>query len=432
VITKLGTVRSLTVRPSSAVEHYRRQAADLRAAAAELHVDTILTGNYLRDGADLRITSQLVDVKTQNLLWKGAFDVKYDRLLTVQDSVARQIVQGLQLGLSPGEAESLRPEKPVDPLAYEYYLRGVDLYSRSDFPMAIRMLRKSVEIDSSYGLAWAHLGRSLTANASFELGGREEYVLAQQAYQKALALQPALMEAQIYTANLFTDMGQPERAVPLLRQALKTNPNHAEAHWELGYAARFGGMLNESVQQCERARQLDPGVKLASSALNGYLYLGEYDKFLQSLPRGSESPLMLFYAGFGEYHRKNLPEAAKNFDAAFEMRPSLLQARVGKALTEHIRGRGHIALELLRDMESKVTTRGVGDPEAIYKIAEAYAVVGDRESALRALRSSIEGGFFSFPYFARDPLLAPLRTESEFVRLMETARRRHEAFRQLF
>ena len=298
VITKLGTVSSLTVRPSSAVERYRHQATDLRAAAAELHVDTILTGNYLRDGGDLRITSQLVDVKTQNLLWKGAFDVKYDRLLTVQDSVAQQIVRGLQLSLTPREAESLRPEKRVDPLAYEYYLRGVDLYSRSDFPMEIRMLRRSVEIDPSYGLAWAHLGRSLTASASFELGGREEYSQAKEAYQKALALHPALMEAQIYTANLFTDTGQPERAVPLLRQALKTNPNHAEAHWELGYAARFGGMLNESVAECERARQLDPGVKLASSALNGYLYLGEYAKFFQSLPKGSDSPLVLFYTGF--------------------------------------------------------------------------------------------------------------------------------------
>src|SRR5262249_23198232 len=145
---------------------------------------------------------------------------------------------------------------------------------QGEFAMAIRMLKKSAEIDPNYSPAWAHLGRALTASASFELGGREQYRDAQAAYQKALQVQPASIEASVYMANLLTDTGGPERAVPLLREALRTNPNHAELQWELGYAYRFGGMLNESVQECERARRLDPGVKLNSSALNAYLYLG--------------------------------------------------------------------------------------------------------------------------------------------------------------
>src|SRR6185295_11596212 len=103
---------------------------------------------------------------------------------------------------------------------YEYHLRGVDLYSQNEFPMAIKMLKKSAEIDPGYPLTWAHLGRSLTANASFELGGREQYREAQAAYEKALSLQPTLIEAQIYMANFFTDTGAVERAVPLLREAV--------------------------------------------------------------------------------------------------------------------------------------------------------------------------------------------------------------------
>ena len=65
-------------------------------------------------------------------------------------------------------------------------------------------------------------------------------------------------------------------------------------------------MLKESVAECERARQVDPSVKLGSSALNAYLYLGQYDRFLASLPNDAGSPLMLFYRGFGEYHKKEL------------------------------------------------------------------------------------------------------------------------------
>jgi tetratricopeptide (TPR) repeat protein len=190
-------------------------------------------------------------------------------------------------------------------------------------------------------------------------------------------------------------------------------------------------MLRESVAVCERARQLDPGVKLSSSAFNAYLYLGQYDKFLQSLPRDADSALILFYRAFAEYHKNNLEEAAKNFDGAFELRASLLHARIGKALSDGIRGQGRKGIVMLRETESKIAARGVGDPEATYKIAQAYAILGDKSSALRALRSSIEGGFFSYPYFVTDPLLEG-RGEDEFKRLLTAARERHEAFKRRF
>jgi len=74
----------------------------------------------------------------------------------------------------------------------------------------------------------------------------------------------------------------------------------------------------------------------------------------------------------------------------------------------------------------------VGDLEAIYKIVEAYAVLGDRASATRVLGYSIEHGFFAYPYFTSDPLLATLHDEPEFSRLMKMAERRHQAFKKAF
>jgi len=94
-----------------AIEKYRNQIIDIPKVAAELNVDTLLTGNFIRDGDDLRITCQLIDVKTQNIRWKGSFDLKYEKLLTVQDNVAQQIIKGLEVNLSPSEAERLKQEK---------------------------------------------------------------------------------------------------------------------------------------------------------------------------------------------------------------------------------------------------------------------------------------------------------------------------------
>ena len=427
LITKLAYVNSLSVRPSAAIEKYRGTGIDLQKVAADLKVDTLLTGSFIRDGDNLRITYQLVDAKSEKILGQGVIDLQYDNLLAVQDKVTSQLISELQLNLSPAETERLKPEASVSPLAYEYFLQGLDLHGQHKFPQAIKLLEKSIEIDRNYAPAWAYLGASYNSDAAFELGGREQYRRAQAAYERALALQPNLLDAQMFLANLLVDTGKVEEAVPLLRDALKTNGNYAAAHWELGYAYRFAGMLNESVAECERARELVPWVKANGSVLNTYLYLGQYQKFLQSLPV-EDSSFVLFYRGFGEFHEKDFDQAAKDFDRAYELDPTLY-AGIGKALSDSIHQRQGEGLDLLRGLETKIRERGVGDPEAIYKIAQAYAVLGDKTSALRALRTSVESGFFSYPYVARDPLLSDLHSEPEFAQTLNIARQRYEAFK---
>jgi DNA-binding winged helix-turn-helix (wHTH) protein/TolB-like protein/Tfp pilus assembly protein PilF len=430
LITKLAYVSSLSVRPSAAVEKYRRTTIDLQKVAADLKVDDLLTGSFIRDGDKLRITYQLVDAKTEKILGQGVIDLRYDNLLTVQDTVTNQLISQLKLNLSPSEAERLKPESPVNPLAYEYFLQGLDFHGQHKFPLAIKMFEKSTEIDPSYAPAWAYLGASYNSDAAFELGGREQYRRAQAAYERALAIRPNLLDAQIFLANLLVDTGRVEQAVPLLRDALKTNPNYASAHWELGYAYRFAGMLEESVAECERARQLDPLVKANGSVLNTYLYLGQYKKFLESLPV-DDSSFVLFYRGFGEFHEREFDQAARDFDRAYDLDPTLY-AGIGEALSDSIHQRKAEGLDLLRRLESKIREQGVGDPEATYKIAQAYAVLGDKASALRELRTSVESGFFSYPYIARDPLLDDLHSEGDFAQILNIAHQRYQAFRSSF
>ncbi len=431
IITKLGYVNALTVRPSTSVAKYRNQVVDPKQLAEELHVDTLLTGSFLRDGDDMRITTQLIDVKLDKILWQDSIDVKYGHLLTVQDMVSQQILKRLEVSLSPAEKRKLRPERPVNPEAYEYYLRGVNLYALDDFQGAVGMLEKATSIDPEYAPAWAHLGRAYTTNATLQFGGREEYAKAQTAYEKAIAINPDLIEARVYMANLLTDTGRVEQAVPLMRNLLAEAPGYAEAHWELGYAYRFGGMLQESVTENERARQNNPSVKINSAAMNAYLYLGQYDKFLQSLP-SADSVYVLFYRGFGEYYLGHLPDAARDFDRAYELNPALLPVSVGKALSDGIRGERAKGLGLLHATEKRILESGVSDGESMYKVAQAYGVLGDKASAMLMLHRTIEGGFFPYPYFQRDPLLDNIRQEAEFGVLMSEARERYEDFKTRF
>jgi len=432
IINRLGYVNQLTIRPSYAVQKYRTDIPDIQQVAKNLGVDTLLTGSFIREGDNLRVSYELVDAVGNRILRQGTVDVKYQNLLAVQDDVSAQVISALALTLSPAETQSLHTQQAIPPLAYEYYLRGVDLYSRADFPMAIRMLEKSAEIYPDYALTWAHLGRAYTASASFNLGGVALYTKAKAAYEEALSLQPTLAPARIYMANLLTDTGKTEQAVPLLRETLRTNPNLAEAHWELGYAYRYGGMLAESVQECKLARELDPSVKLTSSAINAYLYLGDYDSFLQSLPPGTDSAYIEFYRGFALYHLRLWDKAAETFDHAYELDPAMFQTQVGKALSYHIRHDDKKGFGLLNAVENKVTQRAVGDPEAIYKLSQAYAELGDKASALRLFRYSVENGFFPYAYFTKDPLMNNARRLPEFQSTLEAARRRSESFQESF
>jgi DNA-binding winged helix-turn-helix (wHTH) protein/TolB-like protein/tetratricopeptide (TPR) repeat protein len=432
VITKLNYVSSVTVRPSAYVYKYRNQEIDPRRIAKELNVDTLLTGTFLKEGDDVRINLQLIDLKTNQALWSGLLNLKYEKLASVQDRVTQEVIRHLSVNLTPDESERIQRGAPQNAAAYEYYLRGVDLYWVDDLRTASKMLEKSVELDPKYAPSWAYLGTIYESLASLYFGGRDYYDKAQQAYDMALKLDPTQIEARNFMGVFLTNTGRVEEAVPLLRTVLQTNPNLAQAHWDLAYAYRFGGMLKESIAEGERARQIDNEIRSNNAIFNSYLYDGQYDKFLNSLPPGEDSAFITFYRGLAHYYLNQRHQAQSHFNRAYEMSPSLMPVQAGKALSFAIDNRMPRGLELLRRTEKMITESGVTDPEGIYKVAQAFAVLGDTQSALRLLRRSIEGGFFCYSYFINDPLIGNLRGQEEYETLMEMARRRHERFSQQF
>ncbi|HZN11036.1 MAG TPA: winged helix-turn-helix domain-containing protein [Blastocatellia bacterium] len=433
VIAKLSYISALTVPASAYIEKYRNQEFDRRKVAEEFKADALLTGTFVRDGQDLRINVQLIDVRADEVIWSEPLDLKYEEgLLTIQDQVAREVIKGLQVNLTPVETERIKRDVPRNPEAYEDHLRGVDLYHANELSEAARMLQRSVERDPNFALSWAYLGTVYTTTASLHFGGRDEYAKAQAAYDQALFLNPGQIEARIFLAALLTDTGRVEQSVPLLREVLQINPNHGRGHWELAYAYRFGGMLKESIGEGELSRQIEGEIRSNNSVFNSYLYDGQHERFLKSLPAKEREPFIIFYRGLANYYLGRIPEAVADFDRAYELDPSLLQAQIGKALGSALTGQSAQGVALLRATEKLIEERGVRDPEAIYKVAQAYSLLGDRAAALGVLRRSIEGGFFCYPYLVTDKLLDPLRGDPSFTALLELARSRHEEFRRRF
>ncbi len=112
--------------------------------------------------------------------------------------------------------------------------------------------------------------------------------------------------------------------------------------------------------------------------------------------------------------------------------PDLLQAQIGKALSYAITHQNAKGIKMLQEIEARVQARGVADAEGVYKIAQAYNILGDRTPTLRVLQRSIEGGFFCYPYLRSDALMENLRGVPEYDALLEQVRRRHESFKTKF
>jgi tetratricopeptide (TPR) repeat protein len=322
-------------------------------------------------------------------------------------------------------------QQPTNPEAFEYYSSGSRRYENEDFPVAIDLLNQSIRIDPTYVAAWIQLGRAYIAKASTQSGGREDYEKAGNAFDQALTIDPNNLDALVFKANLLTDTNQPEDAVNLLQKVIDIDPDHARAHWVLGYAYRYGGMLVEADEESHLAFQLDPKLKLTRATFNAFLYWGWYERFLYTLPKENSS-FNLFYRGFAYFHLKDWQKAISNFDRAYQLDRTSPQIQIGKALSLFLSEHHQEAKEMLLQTEQEVEQKGVADGETIYKLAQAYAVVGDNQSTLRTLRRSIEKGFFCYPYFQVDPLMVSLRGESEFKALIQMARTRSESFRQQF
>jgi TolB-like protein/lipoprotein NlpI len=432
LITHLSRLGALDVRAAAAIYKYRGATTTPKQVAEELRVGRVITGTYVGEGDSLRVTTEMVDAVNDVLLYKEAFEVSHQRLAAVADQVARHVVEALHMSVSPRENAAWQADVSRDPVAYELFLRGRDDYEATRRDSGVAFFERAVAIEPTFARAWAYLGSAHAVNASLRFGGRADYDRAQRALETALRLDPSDIVPRLAMANVLIESNRVEDAVPLLRGVVKDAPRSADVLWELAYAYRFAGLLDESLSAGERAAAMEPFALGGANIPLAQLYRGEYQRFLDGFRLDSQSAYQQFYTGLAHYYLKRFPEAALAFDHAYSLDQTMLHTRVGKALSVMISGDRNAAAHSLQLTELESTEREVSDAEALFRIAEAYAVLGDTGGAVRVLGRSIEGGFFCYPYFARDPLLESIRSAPEFQSLLERARERHEAFRRRF
>jgi tetratricopeptide (TPR) repeat protein len=428
IIGELVYLKNMSVRSSGSIRKYSQQVNDPIVIGKELDVDYVLSGSYLKEGNIIRLNIELVEVQTNKLVWRGEqIEVNYQNAFELQDIVARRVVDGLNVEFEEAEFKRIRKDVASDPLAYEYYFRSISYpYTTDGHQLAIEMLSKSIELDPGYAPAYVQLGNRLRRLGQFGLVEPGEYQDSESYYLKALTLNSELVSALSYLAMFYTETNRIDEAVKLARQMYEINPTNANTHFTLGYIYRYAGMVDQAIQEMEKAVAIDSRNPKYRSLIGTYSAVGQYQDALDMLYLYPESPFTLGWTGLIYYHLGELEVAIDYFDQVIEIDPQGLWGHVTTVHKAYLQGEPEKGFDAIDQL--KLTN--VTDGETIYYIAAYYGLLGDSERCIQALKEAVDAGYFNYPFIEASSNFDVVREQPEYRQVVETAKQKHYAFRE--
>jgi TolB-like protein len=412
LIGRLSGIHGLRVISRTSSMHFKNTQLALPEIARMLAVDAIVEGSLVREGQQIRVHAQLIRAATDEHIWAGEYQRNYESILEVQAEVARSIVEQIALNLTPEERARLASGCPVDPRAYENYLKGRYYFSQRTedaLHKSIASFQQAVTSDPAYAPAYSGLAETY-AMLGFRgsMPSKDALSGAKKAALKAIELDDSLAEPHASLAFIAEtydwDWPGAERQY---KQALQLNPSYAQAHnWYAGYLT-YTGRFNEGIAEAIRARELDPLSLPLNNALAGRLLAGgRYDEALAQVQRTLELDEHFAPAhqtlGWIYLHSGKQREAIREFQHALELsgaEDTDIQLDLGFACA--VSGQQEEARRILVKLE-QMHQQGIA-PSA--SVAILYGALGESDQAFAWLEKA---------YQERDPQLTYLKAGRRF------------------
>jgi TolB-like protein/DNA-binding winged helix-turn-helix (wHTH) protein/Tfp pilus assembly protein PilF len=435
LITELGKTSIPRVISRQSVMQYKGSRKPLQEIARELNVVAVLEGTVLRSGDRVRVTVHLDRASPEAQLWASTYDRSVRDILSLQDEIARTVIDEIQVKLTPQERARLSSPRPVNPEAYAAYLRGRTVlasglgslsklagkrqyqYTDQDVQTAIAYFKSAIDGDPAYAQAYAGL-----ADAYIHLGNpvwgshspKETLSDAKEAATTALKLDPSLPEAHFSLAQtLQYDWNWPE-AEKEYNLALQLNPNYVNAHLEYGRFVQALGRNDEALVQMHYADELDP-FNIAVKEIEAWVTYASrrYDLALEQFENlGDDDGLRHVYREKGMY-----PEAIAAQERWTATHPSESRDSYPLAVLASIyglQGRKDEGEALIKELKEIARHRYVSG----FFFAEAYVGLGQKDQAITWLERAYEEHDQWMVFANAYPGLDRLRSEPRFQALM--------------
>ena len=421
IATSLSYVRSLTIRPFATTSRYDSPSLDVQEAGHAMHVTDVVTGHFLKEGSQLQITLEAIDVENNRTEWRDTMTVAAPDMIAMRAQITAKVRQGLVPALGAGTDSAEGATRPKNEEAYDLYLRSIALpHDPAPNKDAIAMLERAVGLDPAYAPAWNALGRRYHYDSAYSDGGAGAFQRANAAFERALALDPNFIDPAAELTGAQVERGQLVKAYQDAKALVDRHPEKASAHFALSYVLRYGGAIEESVHECDTALALDPGNYAFRSCVFSFEQLGNYARakeFLQ-LDSGSAwaaSNMIRLHIRDGK--REPVRDLAEKFR-------DLSWANLMLTCVDHPGSEN--AAKLAQQEAAGVFADP--DPEVHYVVASDILFCGQKELALRMIKSSIEGHYCPYEGLRNDSIWEPLRSEPEFSNLLAGAKKCQEEF----
>ena len=423
IATTLSRIKSFSVRPFASTSRYNGPDVDLQQAGHAMGVSSIVTGHYLSAGGHLEITLEAVDVPTNRTVWRDQLQLASADGLAMREQVTSAVRQGLVPALGGSSIANESETRPKSEEAYDLYLRSVAV-SHDEAPnkQAIAMLEHVVTLDPTYAPAWSALGTRYYYDAQYGSGGEAMYKRSYSAYERALTLDPNLIEA---ASQLITTRAERGELVDSYGEALalvNRFPDSSQSHFALSYVLRYAGLLDEATRECDKALALDSSDSRIRSCALPFIWLGQYEramKFVQ-VDQGSEwAARVIPNVLLGQGKLSEAREAVNHMPPGAAFGRDLLQACLNPA-------QGSSLDSAANALDAAIKTQP--DPERRYIIGTFLAYCGQKDAALRVLTSAVTGNYCAYISLQRDHLLAKLRETPEFAQLLSAAKACQDQF----
>ncbi len=442
LIAGLAKVAALRVSPRTSVLQYQKARKPLADIARELNVDAVIEGSVQRFGEQVKISTRLIHAATQQPLLNETYQGNLRDALALQNEIARDVIQQVQIKLTPQEQTQMAVISTVNPAAYDDYLRGkffANRQNKADNETGIKLLERAVAADPRFAAAQAELAQVYVWRFFLFTPGEKQWEeKAFVAVNKALSLDSNLSVAHAARGRLLWTPAYRfphEQAIQEYRRALALDPHSDEAQNQLALVYNHIGAFDLALQELQKAVTANPTNHLAAFRIGEtLLFQGKYE---QALPILRKIPSDANPAKVGSILARTLMHLGQRDEAGTVVEESLQNypddTDVGlfhgiQALLAALAGEEQKAESKIKRAIEK--GKGYGHfHHTAYDIACAYAVLKKPEPALKWLQAAADDGFPCYPMFAQEPYLENLRDDPRFVALMAKLKEQWEAYR---
>ena len=421
LINTLVKIGELQVVSRTSVMQYKGVHRPLREIAQELHVEGIIEGTVLKAGERVRISIQLVDARADIHLWAEHYDRDLRDILALHSEVAQSVAREIQVKLTPVDEARIAKGYPVNPEAYDAYLKGRYYWNRrpAELGRAIQYFEQAMSKDSAYTAACVGLADCLNSLTGLGIapvneGSDRAKRLAQQVFEIDNSSAEACTALAFATVFEY-DFATAERA---FERAIQLNPLYAPAHGIFGYYLGWMGRYEESYTEVRRALRLDPLSSFFNAFLGvTYLYARRYDQAIEQCQKALEldpnSASAWGFLGWAQSCKLRHEDAIASLKKTCDMWPGASPiAWLGEAYAAA--GYRDEAQKVLQQLEELSKQRYVTP----YGRARIYAALGETDETFKWLESAYQQRANWMVLLKVDPCFDDFRSDPRFQDLM--------------